>query len=285
LIVRQRTTAEPVFRRYKVQGEIFRLDLQDLAGIRPLWQKIKPSIIFNLAGYGVDRAERDEPSFYRINAQLVQTLCQSTAGLNDTQWPGQTIVHAGSSFEYGMIGGDLAENSTPNPTTLYGKSKLAGTQALTNYCQTHHLKGITVRLFTVYGPGEHQGRLLPSLINTARTAEPLPLTPGTQKRDFTYVEDVAEGLLRLGLAPAKPGAVINLATGRLTTVRQFVETAARITGIPNNRLHFGAIPYHYPEMDHANVALHTLQTLTAWTPGTTIETGIRKTVAFAENQP
>ena len=81
------------------------------------------------------------------------------------------------------------------------------------------MRAVTARLFTVYGPGEHCGRLLPSLIEAARAEKPLELTAGTQLRDLTYVEDVAEGLLRLGLAQAEPGSVVNLATGHLTMVR------------------------------------------------------------------
>ncbi|NIP76477.1 MAG: NAD-dependent epimerase/dehydratase family protein, partial [Xanthomonadales bacterium] len=75
----------------------------------------------------------------------------------------------------------MAEDSVPNPTTLYGRSKLAGTLQFRRACQRTGLRGLTARLFTVYGPGEHPGRLLPSLIEAAETDEPLELTAGLQK--------------------------------------------------------------------------------------------------------
>ncbi|UCC53279.1 MAG: SDR family oxidoreductase [Anaerolineaceae bacterium] len=161
---------------------------------------------------------------------------------------GQDVVHVGSALEYGSISGKLSEDSKPNHTTLCGISKLAGIHALATCCQIHGIKGLTVRLFTVYGPGEHPGRLLPSIMDAAGTGNSLSLTPGRQRRDFTYVEDVAEGLLCLGLSEAKSGEIVNLATGTLTSVRDFAETEARILGISRDALKFGETPTRKEEM-------------------------------------
>jgi nucleoside-diphosphate-sugar epimerase len=140
---------------------------------------------------------------------------------------------------------------------------------------------VTARLFTVYGPGEHSGRLLPSLLEAARTGTPLKLTAGTQKRDFTYVGDVAEGLLRLGLAAANLGEIVNLATGQLLSVRSFAETAARILHIPHRSLIFGFVQTrHQEETVHSEVALGLLRRLIGWVPPTSIDDGIRNTLDF-----
>src|SRR5205085_11129237 len=128
--------------------------------------------------------------------------------------------------EYGVAQGDLSESTDAAPTTLYGRSKLAGTRALTDRCRALGLNGLTARLFTVYGPEEQPGRLLPTLCTAAATQEPIELSDGRQRRDFTYIEDVVEGLLRLGVAAPNPGSVVNMATGRLTSVRSFVQTTA-----------------------------------------------------------
>ena len=242
--------------------------------------EIRPSVTFNLAGYGVKPTERDQQTAYRINADLVGTICEVVAEIRDPDWQGQDIVHVGSALEYGVIGGDLSEDSTPNPTTDYGKSKLKGTDELSRCCKDYGIKGLTARLFTVYGPGEPEGRLLPSLISAAQETKSLGLTAGAQKRDFTYVEDVAEGLLRLGLSNAKPGEIVNLATGKLTTVRDFTETAATILRISHDRLDFGALPTRIEEMEHADVSIESLRRLAAWTPPTDVALGIRKTMNF-----
>ena len=91
---------------------------------------------------------------------------------------------------------------------------------------------------------------------------------------------MAEGLLRLALAAPDPGDVVNLATGTLTPVRGFVETAARVMGIPGERLRFGALPTRGEEMAHDPVRIERLRRLTGWSPAIGIEDGIARAAAF-----
>jgi nucleoside-diphosphate-sugar epimerase len=279
-VVRNRTDAEAIFFKYGIHGEVFEADLRYSEMIQRLFQKIRPSITFNMAGYGVDHTEHDEKTAYQINADLVKTISETVAKIRDPNWAGQDIVHVGSALEYGNIGGNLSEDSIPNPTTLYGKSKLAGTNALTSGCKTYGVKGLTARLFMVYGPGEYLRRLMPSLMKTANTRKPLLLTDGKQKKDFTFVEDVVEGFIRLGLVKAEPGEIVNMATGRLISVRRFAEAAARILRIPSSLLEFGAIPTRTEEIEHQEIRLDHLRQLLGWVPPTGIEEGILKTVNF-----
>lgn len=281
LVVRDPGRAQVLFERYAIEGEAIAVDLGDESGkLEASLERIRPAIVFNLAGYGVDRSERDEDTAFRINRDLLPRLCETLARIDAGDWTGQRIVHVGSALEYGEIGGDLHESSQPRPSTLYGRSKLAGSLALAQCCDRLDVKGLTARLFTVYGPGEHAGRLLPALIETANSGEVLPLTEGLQQRDFTYVEDVAHGLLRLGVDNTPGGAIVNLATGRLMTVRQFVETAARVLSIPAARLRFGAIPTRAEEMAHLPVSIERMRRMIDWIPETDVSEGVRRTAAF-----
>lgn len=285
LVVRDVTMAKEIFAAYQIKGEIVQADFQRLDSVTELIGGFKPDVVFNLAGYGVDRYERDEEQAYRINAHLVEAISKAMAVHRNPDWSGQSIVHVGSALEYGEIGGNLDEDSAPNPTTLYGQSKLLGTNLLTQFCRKLGVKGMTARLFTVYGPGEHEGRLLPSLLEAAKTGVPLPLTDGKQRRDFTFVEDVADILIELARSEAAPGDIVNLATGKLTSVRGFVETAAEVLGIPKNNLLFGAIPTRVEEMQHDAVTIDRLQKLLGprlKTPLTDIAEGIRRTKDFEQ---
>jgi nucleoside-diphosphate-sugar epimerase len=291
LFVRNRAVGEPIFSGYGVQGQLFELDLLDFETMKRLFREIRPSITFNLAGYGVKlRQEQDEVIAYRINYHLVEQLCDIIADIHDPGWEGQALIHVGSMAEYGSLDRSLAEDSPARPTTLYGQSKLAGSQALAQRCQSLGLKGITARAFSVYGPGEYGERLLPLLLKTVQTGQPLPLTSGAQHRDFTYVEDVAEGLLRLGLVRvARPGEIVNLATGKLTSVRNFVEIAAEVLQISETLLEFDAIPVpaetkEWNRIEHAPVPLKRLQHLIGWLPATDIRSGIGKTANFLKAQ-
>jgi nucleoside-diphosphate-sugar epimerase len=271
-------SARTIANQYGFSAHILYCDAADSGQVRDTLLRIHPSIVFNLAGYGVDRGEREESRAYRINADLVETIAVTMATLS--RWNGQSVVHTGSALEYGTATGDLNEASEPQPTTLYGKSKLAGTKVLAQTADALGLRAVTARLFTAYGAGEHPGRLLPSLLEASRTGDSVPLSEGKQRRDFTWVGDVADGLLRLGTCEAVPGQVVNLATGKLTTVREFTETAAGVLAIRREKLQFGAVATRPEEMSHAEVNTERLRHLTAWLPPTTIWNGIQRTAAF-----
>lgn len=285
LPVLERKPAEAVFARYAIRGTIVELDLGSPSNLEQLLRAARPAVAFNLAGYGVNRAERDEPLFRRINSDLPAELARAMGEYGEPGWPGTAVLHAGSIAEYGPIGGDLPEDAEGRPVTLYGRTKLAGTTGLTEVCRLSGLRGVTARLATVYGPGEHPGRLLPALLDAGDN--PVPLSAGLQRRDFTYVEDVAEGLVRLAATQPAPGQIINLVTGTLTTVREFAETAARVLGIESHRLRFGALPARPDEeMDHLPITNAKLRRLTGWAPPTGIAEGVRRTRRFlAQNFP
>jgi nucleoside-diphosphate-sugar epimerase len=233
-------------------------------------------MVVNLAVHGVDPGQRDSTLMRALNTDLPRELCDCLAREPTRGWSGTRLVHVGSALEYGDVRGTLVESMPEKPTTEYGRSKLAATRYITEASRVSGLSSAVVRLFTVYGPGEHEGRLLPSLTRLAREGGRLPLTAGEQRRDFTYVEDVAEGLLRLATSTASPGTIVNLATGRLISVRTFVETAATVMRIPPSALAFGELPTRAEEMHHDEVSLDRLFALTSWRPTTAIAEGIQR---------
>jgi nucleoside-diphosphate-sugar epimerase len=279
LVVRDRTIVSDL------RGRIFEVDLARDNGVESVFKAFRPAIIFNLAGYGVDQTERDEALSERLNADLPREICEAAAIWKDPSWLGQHIVHVGSALEYGVVGGDLREDGPTQPTTLYGRSKLRGTQQVIESCAKLGMRGLTARLFTVYGPGEHDTRLLPSLIRAAKSGQRLDLTEGAQLRDFTYVEDVAKGLLRLGVARAEQGLVVNLATGCLSSVRSFVEIAAHELGIPSPQLGFGRLPTRAEEMRHNPVSVSRLREMISFVPSASIEAGVRRTLTWNNLSP
>ncbi len=282
LVVRHPRTARLTFSRYGVRGEVIELDLQKPDRLASLLAEIQPAILFNLAGYGVDATEIDARIGEDINARLIPQLCEALARGHDPQWTGQALVHVGSALEYGAITSALQEDLQTLPTTWYGQTKLEGTRFLADSCTRLGIRGVTARLFTVYGPGEHEGRLLPTLRQAAATGARVPLTAGHQERDFTYVEDVAEGLLRLGVVPAIPGSCVNLATGRLLSVRRFVQAAAPILGLRQEQLGFGLLPGRPHELQHGPVSITRLRQVLQWFPTTEVPAGVTRTAEFLQ---
>jgi UDP-glucose 4-epimerase len=277
LAARSRETVEILSESYQFSGKIFATSLAEPGAFARLHRDARPDVTFHLAGYGVDPTERDPTLSERLNHALLEDIAGVVAAAPAAGWPGLPLVHAGSAAEYGAVAGPVTEASPENPLNLYGRTKLAGTRAL----QGGGLRATTARLFTIYGPGEHAHRLLPSILATAESGGTLGLTAGQQQRDFTYVAEAAEGLLRLGASSAPVPPVINIATGALTSVRRFAETAGEVLGMRPAQLNFGALPTRPDEAPHGPVSTALLEATLGWKPVIPVREGIRQTAAFA----
>jgi nucleoside-diphosphate-sugar epimerase len=264
-VVREERAARALLERWGAgDTRLHELDLCEPGSAAALVERLQPAIVFNLAGYGVDRTERDPALAERMNHHLVAELAESAA----LEARRAVLMHAGSALEYGVAGGVLTEYTMPVPTTLYGQTKLRGTLALRHVAERQGSRAVTARLFTVFGAGEHEGRLFPSLLSAVRSGERLRLTDGRQRRDFAYVSDVAALLVDLALSEFTPGEAVNLAAGTMHSVRDFVEEAARQLQLPREQLEFGALPTRPEEMAHDGVSVERLRALTGRTlPG------------------
>lgn len=146
---------------------------------------------------------------------LLQTLCESAA-------PPRVIL-AGTGAEYASRYRLLAEDDALGPNSPYGESKAAAALVAEGF--KDQLSLTWLRLFNIYGPGESSQRLTPYLVQSARAGTPALLSSGEQIRDFSYVDDVANLLIRSGLtASGQPSwDVVNIGSGVALPVRQFVE--------------------------------------------------------------
>jgi nucleoside-diphosphate-sugar epimerase len=266
-----------------IVGEWLACDLSTSGNFAYLYRDVQPEVVFNLAGYGIDPTERDTNLAAVLNVELVREIVEAVLSRPQSHSSDLQLVHVGTAAEYGPVDGPVTESSPTVPVTVYGRTKLEGTNVLVEACQKHGLAAVSARLFTVYGPGEHATRLLPSLLAAAHTGEFLALTRGVQRRDFTFVADVAEGLLRLGQRHSAP-AIINLATGRLTTVRKFVKTAAQLLHLRPEQLQFGALPDRPDEIRQGPVDTRLQREVLEWVPACSVAEGIRRTISFSAAQ-
>ncbi len=273
--------ARAVLAAHALDLPVHRCDVEREGDVEALVAAVAPDVVVNVAGYGVRPEERDPARAAAVNALLPERLGRALLGrpadaASDRR---PELVHVGSAAEYGDAGGDLRESGPALPQSVYGRTKLAGTQALARLAEDEGLRCVVVRAFTVYGPGEPPGRLLPTLIAAAAAGRPSDLTEGLQRRDFTYVEDVAEALVRLAAVPAPAPPVVNAASGTLLAVREFVERAADVLGIERAALRFGAIANTREEMVHGPVNTESIVRLVGWRPATSVADGVRRTLA------
>ena len=250
-----------------VSAKLHAVDLGRERDVTALLAQVRPDVVLDLAGYGVRREEQDAELAERVNARLPEWIVRAFPADRSSDWKGAQVVRAGSAS---------AEN---RPTTLYGRTKLAGTRAMALAAAETGVRALTARLSHVYGPGERLPRLFPSLVRAAREGGDLALTSGTQQHDFAFVDDVADSLLRLAASSAGPGEVVHVATGRLTSVREFALTAARILGIDESRLRFGEAANG---TSHGVVSIARLLELCGEAPSADLENGIARAVRELE---
>src|SRR5207244_6176060 len=129
----------------------------------------------------------------------------------------RSLVHTGSSSEYGHKDAPMCEDDRLEPRTDYGVTKSAATLL----CQAEAYKGrpvTTVRVFSAYGPWEEPSRLVPYVVGCCLRGETPRVTAGAQPRDFVYVGDVVELLKVAAHDPRAAGRVLHAGTGRQHTV-------------------------------------------------------------------
>jgi nucleoside-diphosphate-sugar epimerase len=262
-------------------------DLAQAGALSRLIAELQPAVLFQMAGYGVAKDERDPDRSLRLNVALVaEALAALTRCRVGSDWRGVRLVQPGSALEIGPGAGAVDEATGGQPHTDYGRHKAAATAAVARATRAGDVAGVTARLFTVFGTGERPGRLLPMLWSRRHDREPIELSSGAQRRDFVYLDDVAFGLVELA-ATADPAALtagrapfdqtcLHLASGRLTSVREFVTVAAKTFGIDAQRLQFGARPQLPEELFHGPVANGRLRAALGWVPSADLQDGLER---------
>jgi UDP-glucose 4-epimerase len=148
------------------------------------------------------------------------------------------VVFASSSSVYGNSG-DLprVETQHTDPISPYGVSKLAAERYCVAFSRVYDLETVALRYFNVFGPRQdptsQYSAVVPRFITSVADGRPVQIHgDGSQSRDFTYVANVVDANVRAAEAPGVNGAVLNIATGRKTTVNELVEAVGEILGLP-----------------------------------------------------
>jgi len=141
------------------------------------------------------------------------------------------LVYASSSSVYGDQDAlPLREDMTPRPRSPYGVTKLAGEHLCLLYTANHGLHTVSLRFFTVYGPRQRPDMAFHKFILAMLEGRPIVMYgDGTQTRDFTYIDDIVEGLVRAPQAPA--GSVMNIGGGNRVSLAAAVSAVEDATGI------------------------------------------------------
>jgi nucleoside-diphosphate-sugar epimerase len=190
---------------------------------------------------------------------------------------GERLVAAGSCAEYEWQDETrCSEASTPlKPATLYGTSKHSLRLMLEAFARQAGLSVAWGRIFFLYGPHEHESRLISSVINSLLRGEPARCSHGNQRRDFLYVEDVAEAFVEL-LSSDVRGAV-NIGSGQAVALKEVVFKIGRqLEHEDLIRLNTVPAPLGEPALLIADAGRLSLEV--GWKPRYDLDSGLGKTI-------
>jgi nucleoside-diphosphate-sugar epimerase len=146
------------------------------------------------------------------------------------------LVFAGSSSEYGNTPTlPKREDMAPSPLSPYALQKVVGTTYCQMFYRLYGFEAVSIRYFNVFGPRQDPGSPYSGVISVFATAlsegrRPTIYGDGEQTRDFTYVDNVVDGVLRACQAPNAPGEAINVACGTRISLNALLAVMNRIVG-------------------------------------------------------
>jgi nucleoside-diphosphate-sugar epimerase len=202
------------------------VDMVDRGAVSAAVRAIRPDRIFHLAAYGAYSSQQGMDRMVSTNLSGCVALLDACAEAGF-----ESFVNAGSSSEYGIKNHAPDEDEAADPNSHYAITKLAAT----NYCRfaarTRDLNAVTVRLYSVYGPWEEPTRLIPTLIGEGLKGKLPPLVSPAIARDFVYVDDAVDAMMRIADSGPQRGSVYNVCSGVQTNLREVVEIARRLMDV------------------------------------------------------
>ncbi len=191
------------------------------------------------------------------------------------------IVFASSSSVYGNSGElPRVETALPDPISPYGVSKLAAERYCVSFSRVYALETVALRYFNVFGPNQdptsQYSAVIPRFVTAIAEGRVVPIYgDGEQRRDFTYVDNVVEANLLAAEAEQANGSVMNVATGRSTSVNQLAEVIGRLL---DRRVEIVRHETRAGDVRDSWAATALASEVLGWTPHVDLETGIDRAV-------
>ncbi len=175
--------------------EIAPLDIRDLEMLTARLQDYRPDTVYHLAAiHFIPACEANPVEAIDVNVRGTECVLEACAAVDSVE----SIVLASSAAVYQPALVAHSEGSSVDPTDIYGLTKLWVEQLGQLF---HRKTGIDLgiaRLFNVFGPGETNPHLIPAILEQARRRDELGLGNLSTRRDYVFVDDVAEALVALG---------------------------------------------------------------------------------------
>lgn len=193
------------------------------------------------------------------------------------------VVVASSSSVYGDTPTlPKHEGMAPRPLSPYAVAKLCAETYAAHWAGRGKLETASLRFFNVYGPRQDPrspyAAAIPIFISNLLAEQPVPVFgDGKQTRDFTFVDDVVQGILSAGAAVGASGRVYNIASGRGTSVLELIETLAQLLGV---RAQLEMLPPRAGDIKHSRADITAAARDLKFASQTALKQGLTRTVEW-----
>jgi UDP-glucose 4-epimerase len=226
----------------------------------------------------VPRSIADPAESHRANvdATLNVLVAARNAGV-------RRVVYAGSSSAYGNSEVLPKREDMPTaPLSPYALQKLVGEQYACLFSALYELETVTLRYFNVFGPRQdpsspYSGVISLFLKALVKNERPTIFGDGEQTRDFTYVANVVDGVLKACEAPGIAGQMMNLATGGRISLNQLFKTLRKLTGATVEPIY--AAP-RQGDVKHSQADISLARQRLGYAPSVSFEEGLRRTLEW-----
>ncbi|HKW01849.1 MAG TPA: NAD-dependent epimerase/dehydratase family protein [Vicinamibacterales bacterium] len=217
-----------------------------------------------------------------LNARATLAILECSRALN----PRLRILFSSSRMTYGKVEAELITETSPtNPLSLYGIHKLTAEKYLLMYFKDFGIPTTILRLTNPYGPRQQikhsKYSLVGWFVRQAMDGKVIKIFgDGGQLRDYVFVDDVVEAMLRCAATPRAAGEVINVGSGQSTRFRDMV--TAVLACVNRGRAEFVPWPENYERVETGDISLDIskLMGLTSWRPRHSLEDGIQRTFEY-----
>lgn len=255
-----------------------KLDISDTDALLALFKEIKPAVVINLAAQAGVRYSLENPHSY------VQSNLVGFANiLEGCRWMMENgdfdhLVYASSSSVYGRnTKVPFAEtDEVLQPSSLYAATKRSNEMMASSYSHLYKIPATGMRFFTVYGPWGRPD-MAPWLFTDAISkGEPIKVfNNGDMLRDFTYIDDIVEGVMRTVAIPPSgdfPHDIFNIGNNQPTKLMDFIETIESCLGKEAEK---EFLPMQKGDVQTTYASTDKLFNAVGWKPNTDLKVGMQ----------
>lgn len=267
--------------------ECHTVELADNAQVQALFERVKPTLVVHLAAQAGVRYSLENPAAY-VQSNLVGfgnilEACRQHAI--------EHLLYASSSSVYGANAKVpfSEEDQVDAPVSLYAATKKSNELMAHSYSHLFKLPATGLRFFTVYGPWGRPDMAYFSFTQKMMKGETIPVfAEGLLTRDFTYIDDIVEGVVRLLFKPtpatdsSAAHTVFNIGNHNPVRVLEFIETIEEVTGIKAQK---DFLPMQPGDVPATHASIDKLKAWVDFAPTTPLKTGLARFYEWYRDWP